>query len=37
VQMDDVSILRFIQETFGLPPLNVRNQLSNDLADMFRF
>jgi len=35
VQMDDVSILRFIQETFGLPSLNSRNQLSNDLSDMF--
>lgn len=37
VQMDEVSILRFIQETFALPPLNVRNQLSNDLSDMFVF
>lgn len=37
VQMDDVSILRFIQETFGLPPLNARNQLGNDLSDMFTF
>jgi phospholipase C len=37
VQMDDVSILRFIQETFGLPPLNVRNRLGNDLSDMFTF
>jgi len=35
VQMDDVSILRFIQETFGLPSLNSRNQLGNDLSDMF--
>jgi phospholipase C len=35
VQMDDVSILRFIQQNFGLPPLNSRNQLSNDLSDMF--
>jgi len=35
VQMDDVSILRFIQETFGLQPLNARNQNSNDLSDMF--
>ena len=34
VQMDDVSILRFIQENFGLAPLNARNQLSNDLSDM---
>ena len=37
VQIDDVSILRFIQGTFGLPPLNARNQLSNDLRDMFSF
>jgi phospholipase C len=37
VQMDDVSILSFIQETFGLPPLNARNQLSNNLHDMFKF
>jgi phospholipase C len=37
VQMDDVSILQFIQETFGLPPLNARNRLSNDLSDMFTF
>jgi phospholipase C len=37
VQMDDVSILRFIQETFGLAPLNVRNRLGNDLGDMFTF
>ena len=36
-QMDDVSILRFIQTTFGLPPLNARNQLGNDLSDMFSF
>jgi phospholipase C len=35
-QMDDVSILRFIQSTFGLPPLNARNQLGNDLSDMFQ-
>jgi phospholipase C len=35
VQMDDVSILRFIQETFGLSPLNARNQMGNDLSDMF--
>ena len=34
VQMDDVSILRFIQENFGLAPLNARNQQSNDLSDM---
>lgn len=37
VQMDDVSILRFIQETFGLAPLNARNSQSNDLSDMFSF
>jgi phospholipase C len=37
VQMDDVSILRFIQETFGLPSLNTRNGQSNDLSDMFTF
>ncbi|HET8890569.1 MAG TPA: alkaline phosphatase family protein [Candidatus Angelobacter sp.] len=37
VQMDDVSILRFIQSTFGLQPLNARNQLSGDLSDMFTF
>lgn len=35
-QMDDVSILRFVQSTFGLPPLNARNQLGNDLSDMFQ-
>jgi phospholipase C len=37
VQMDDVSILRFIQGTFGLQPLNARNQISSDLGDMFSF
>lgn len=36
VQMDDVSILKFIQGTFGLAPLNPRNQLGNDLSDMFQ-
>jgi len=36
VQMDDVSILRFIQGTFGLTPLNARNQLGSDLSDMFQ-
>jgi phospholipase C len=36
-QMDDVSILKFIQSTFGLAPLNARNQLGNDLSDMFTF
>ena len=37
IQMDDVSVLRFIQTTFGLPALNARNQLGNDLSDMFTF
>ena len=37
VQMDDVSILQFIQKTFGLAPLNARNQMGNDLSDMFSF
>jgi phospholipase C len=37
VQMDDVSVLRFIQENFGLPSLNLRNQQSNDLSDMIVF
>jgi len=36
VQMDDVSILQFIQKTFGLQPINARNQLGNDLSDMFK-
>jgi phospholipase C len=37
VQMDDVSILKFIQATFGLASLNPRNQLGGDLSDMFSF
>jgi phospholipase C len=37
MQMDNVSILKFIQATFGLPALNARNQLGNDLSDMFSF
>lgn len=37
VQMDDVSILKFIQKTFGLPSLNSRNNLGNDISDMFSF
>ncbi len=37
VQMDDVSILQFIQKTFGLTSLNTRNQMGNDLTDMFSF
>jgi hypothetical protein len=35
--MDDVSILKFIQTTFGLAPLNARNQLGSDINDMFQF
>ncbi len=34
-QLDHVSILRFIQNNWGLPPLNPRNSLSNDLSDLF--
>jgi phospholipase C len=37
VQMDDVSILRFIQKVHGLDPLNSRNQASADLGDLFLF
>lgn len=37
VQMDDVAILQFIQKTFGLAPLNPRNQLGSDISDMFQF
>jgi len=36
-QADDVSILRFIQTTFGLTSLNARNQTSADIQDMFTF
>ncbi len=36
VQMDHVSILRFIQNNWALPPLNPRNSLSNDLSDLFQ-
>jgi phospholipase C len=36
-QMDDVSILKFIQKTFGLTSLNARNDASNDISDMFSF
>ena len=36
-QMDDVSILKFIQNTFGLASLNSRNQLGTDISDMFSF
>jgi phospholipase C len=37
VQMDDVSILKFVQRIFGLPSLNSRNDLGNDISDMFSF
>jgi phospholipase C len=39
VQMDDVSILKFIQWNWGLPSLNPRNDspASGDLRDMFAF
>lgn len=37
VQMDDVSILKFIQKVFGLASLNSRNDLGNDISDMFSF
>jgi phospholipase C len=37
VQMDHVSILKFIQWNFKLEPLNDRNQLSNNILDMFQF
>jgi phospholipase C len=36
VQMDHVSILRFIQNNWGLPSLNSRNSASNDISDMFK-
>lgn len=36
VQMDDESILRFIQNIWGLPSLNTRNSQSNDLSDLFQ-
>jgi phospholipase C len=36
VQMDHVSILRFIQNNWGLPTLNPRNTQSNDLSDLFQ-
>lgn len=35
VQMDYVSILRFIQWNYGLPSLNSRNALSNNMLDLF--
>ena len=37
VQMDDVSILKFIQKTFNLGSLNPRNDASNDISDLFQF
>jgi phospholipase C len=37
VMMDDVSILRFIQEVNGLPMLNPRNGTSADMSDLFTF
>lgn len=36
VQMDHVSILRYIQKNWGLPSLNTRNGQSNDLSDLFQ-
>ena len=36
VQMDHVSILRFIQNNWGLSPLNTRNTQSNDISDLFK-
>lgn len=36
VQLDHVSILRFIQQNWGLASLNTRNTQSNDLSDFFR-
>lgn len=36
VQMDHVSILRYIQNNWGLTPLNSRNSQSNDLSDLFQ-
>jgi len=37
VQMDHVSILKFIQWNWGLPSLNSRNDASTDIRDMFAF
>jgi phospholipase C len=36
VQMDHVSILRFIQMNWGLASLNARNEQSANLTDLFR-
>jgi phospholipase C len=37
VQMDHVSVLRFIQWNWSLGTLNTRNTLSNNMLDMFQF
>ncbi|HYG98211.1 MAG TPA: alkaline phosphatase family protein [Terriglobales bacterium] len=37
VQLDNVSVLKFIQENWGLPPLNSRNQAATGLDDLFAF
>src|SRR6266850_217661 len=37
VQMDHVSVLRFIQWNWSLGSLNSRNALSNNMLDMFQF
>ncbi len=37
VRMDNVSILKWIQWNWGLPALNSRESLSNDISDMFQF
>jgi phospholipase C len=36
VQMDHVSILKFIQWNWVLPALNARNSQSNDIRDMLQ-
>lgn len=36
-QMDHVSVLRFVQWNWSLGSLNARNDLSNNLLDMFQF
>lgn len=36
LRMDHVSILRFIQNNWGLASLNTRNGQSNDLSDLFQ-
>jgi phospholipase C len=36
-QMDAVSILKFIQWNWDLGPLNSRNEMGNDIRDMFDF